>query len=132
VFKKILVANRGEIACRIIASAKRMGIATVVVYSEADRNTMHVREADEAICIGPPPATESYLNGDCIIGACRESGAEAIQPRDGFLAENADFVERLDHAGFEVIGPTAFGIRAMGDKIASKKLAAEAGVHVIP
>ncbi len=131
-FKKILVANRGEIACRIIASAKRMGIATVAVYSEADRNTMHVREADEAICIGPPPATESYLNGDCIIGACRESGAEAIHPGYGFLSENADFVEKLDHAGFAFIGPKAFAIRAMGDKIASKKLAAEAGVHVIP
>ena len=131
-FRKILIANRGEIACRIIASAKRMGIATVAVYSEADRNMKHVREADEASCIGKPPVAESYLNGDRIIQVCQESGAEAIHPGYGFLSENADFAEKLEIAGIAFIGPKADAIRAMGDKITSKKLAAEAGVHVIP
>ncbi|MCY4228289.1 MAG: acetyl/propionyl/methylcrotonyl-CoA carboxylase subunit alpha [Gammaproteobacteria bacterium] len=131
-FKKILIANRGEIACRIIASAKRMGIATVAVYSEADRDIRHVREADEAICIGKPPAAESYLNGDRIIAACQDSGAEAIHPGYGFLSENAEFAEKLQAAGIAFIGPKACAIRAMGDKITSKKLAAEAGVNTIP
>ncbi len=131
-FKKILIANRGEIACRIISSAKQMGIATVAVYSEADRKTKHVREADEAICIGTPPAVESYLNGDRILEAVRESGAEAIHPGYGFLSENAEFAERLEQHGIAFIGPKAHAIRVMGDKITSKKLAADAGVHIIP
>jgi len=131
-FKKILIANRGEIACRIITSAKHMGIATVAVYSEADRNTKHVHEADEAICIGAPPAIESYLNGDRILEACQQSGAEAIHPGYGFLSENAEFSERLEQEGLIFIGPKPHAIRVMGDKITSKKLAADAGVHVIP
>ncbi|MYB35614.1 MAG: acetyl/propionyl-CoA carboxylase subunit alpha, partial [Gammaproteobacteria bacterium] len=131
-FKKILIANRGEIACRIIDSAKRMGIATVAMYSEADRDTKHVHMADEAFCIGAPPAAESYLNGDRIIEVCQESGAEAIHPGYGFLSENAGFAEKLEEAGIVFIGPKAHAIRAMGDKITSKKLAAKAGVNTIP
>lgn len=109
-----------------------MGIATVAVYSEADRNTRHVHEADEATCIGKSSATESYLNGDRIIEVCLESGAEAIHPGYGFLSENADFAEKLEVAGITFIGPKSHAIRAMGDKITSKKLAAEAGVNTIP
>ncbi|NDW04115.1 acetyl-CoA carboxylase biotin carboxylase subunit [Jiella pacifica] len=131
-FKKILIANRGEIACRVIKTARRMGIATVAVYSDADRDAMHVRMADEAVHIGPPQANQSYLLGDRIIAACKETGAEAVHPGYGFLSENADFCEKLENAGIVFIGPKPRAIRAMGDKITSKKLAAEAGVSTVP
>lgn len=131
-FKKILIANRGEIACRVIKTARRMGIATVAVYSDADRDAMHVRMADEAVHLGPPQANQSYLLGDRIIAACKQSGAEAVHPGYGFLSENADFCEKLENAGVIFIGPKPRAIRAMGDKITSKKLAAEAGVSTVP
>ncbi|WAP67596.1 acetyl-CoA carboxylase biotin carboxylase subunit [Jiella pelagia] len=131
-FKKILIANRGEIACRVIKTARRMGIATVAVYSDADRDAMHVRMADEAVHIGPPQANQSYLLSDRIIAACRQTGAEAVHPGYGFLSENADFCEKLENAGIVFIGPKPKAIRAMGDKITSKKLAAEAGVSTVP
>jgi propionyl-CoA carboxylase alpha chain len=131
-FKKILIANRGEIAVRIIKTAKRMGIATVAVYSEADADALHVREADEAIAIGPPPSAESYLRIDRILAACRESGAEAVHPGYGFLSENPDFATALEAAGIVFIGPPPQAIAAMGDKIAAKKIAAVAGVATVP
>jgi len=131
-FKKILIANRGEIACRVIKTARRMGIATVAVYSEADIDAVHVEMADEAIAIGPAPASQSYLVGDKIIAACKETGAEALHPGYGFLSENADFCERLEAEGIVFIGPKPKAIRAMGDKITSKKIAAEAGVSTVP
>jgi propionyl-CoA carboxylase alpha chain len=131
-FKKILIANRGEIACRVIKTARRMGIRTVAVYSEADRDALHVELADEAVCIGPPPSKESYLVADGIIAACRQSGAQAVHPGYGFLAENATFARRLEKEGIVFIGPQADAIAAMGDKIASKKLARQAGVNTIP
>jgi propionyl-CoA carboxylase alpha chain len=131
-FKKILIANRGEIACRVIKTARKMGIKTVAVYSEADRDAMHVEMADEAVCIGPPPSKESYLMIDKIIAACKETGAEAVHPGYGFLSENAGFCERLENAGIVFIGPKAHSIKAMGDKIASKKLAMAAHVTTIP
>ena len=131
-FQKILIANRAEIACRVIATARRMGIATVAVYSEADKGALHVRLADEAVCVGPPPSQQSYLNVDAIINACRESGAEAVHPGYGFLSENAGFARELERAGIVFIGPGADAIEAMGDKIASKALAKDAGVNTIP
>jgi propionyl-CoA carboxylase alpha chain len=131
-FKKILIANRGEIACRIIRAARRMGIATVAVYSEADADALHVREADEAIAIGPSPSAESYLRIDRIIEAARASGAEAVHPGYGFLSENARFAEALAAAGIVFIGPDARAIAAMGDKIESKKLAVAAGITTVP
>jgi propionyl-CoA carboxylase alpha chain len=131
-FKKILIANRGEIACRVIKTARKMGIKTVAVYSEADRDAMHVEMADESVCIGPPPSKESYLMIDKIIAACKETGAEAVHPGYGFLSENAGFCERLENAGIVFIGPKAHSIKAMGDKIASKKLAMAAHVTTIP
>lgn len=131
-FKKILIANRGEIACRVIKTARRMGIATVAVYSEADAGALHVELADEAVCIGPAPSKQSYLVMDNIIAACRETGAEAVHPGYGFLSENEAFARRLEEAGIVFIGPKHAAIAAMGDKIASKKLAAEAGVNTIP
>ena len=131
-FQKILIANRAEIACRIIKTARRMGIATVAVYSEADRDALHVRCADEALCIGPAPSQQSYLNANAIIAACRESGAEAVHPGYGFLSENADFARELERAGIVFIGPGVAAIEAMGDKIASKALAQKAGVNTIP
>ncbi len=131
-FKKILIANRGEIACRVIKSARKMGIATVAVYSEADRHAMHVEMADDAICIGPAPSRHSYLAMDTIIAACLETGAEAVHPGYGFLSENSEFCDRLEKAGIVFIGPKAHSIRAMGDKIASKKLAMAARVNTIP
>ncbi|MBW0145800.1 acetyl-CoA carboxylase biotin carboxylase subunit [Sphingomicrobium clamense] len=131
-FKKILIANRGEIACRVMRSAKKMGIATVAVYSDADAKAPHVQMADEAINIGPAAAAESYLVADKIIAACKETGAEAVHPGYGFLSERASFVEALDKAGIAFIGPPAPAIAAMGDKIESKKLAKEAGVNVVP
>ncbi|MBB3763060.1 acetyl-CoA carboxylase biotin carboxylase subunit [Sphingomicrobium lutaoense] len=131
-FKKILIANRGEIACRVMRTAKRMGIATVAVYSDADAKAPHVKMADEAVHIGPAPAAESYLFAEKIIAACKETGAEAVHPGYGFLSERASFVEALDKAGITFIGPPAPAIAAMGDKIESKKLAKEAGVNVVP
>jgi propionyl-CoA carboxylase alpha chain len=131
-FKKILIANRGEIACRVIRTARRMGIATVAVYSEADAEALHVREADEAVAIGPPPAAESYLKIDRIVAACQATGAEAVHPGYGFLSERPAFAEALAEAGIEFIGPTPQAIAAMGDKIESKKLAAAAGVTTVP
>jgi len=131
-FSKILIANRGEIACRVITTAKKMGIATVAVYSDADRHAPFVKMADEAMHIGPSPAAESYLVQDKIIAAAKQTGAEAIHPGYGFLSERASFVEALDKEGITFIGPPANAIAAMGDKIESKKLAREAGVNVVP
>ena len=131
-FKKILIANRGEIACRVIKTAKKMGIATVAVYSEADRDALHVELADEAVFIGPAPSRESYLAMDKIIAACRETGAQAVHPGYGFLSENEEFARRVEEEGIVFIGPKHGAIAAMGDKIASKKLALQAKVNVIP
>jgi propionyl-CoA carboxylase alpha chain len=130
--KKILIANRGEIACRVIKSARAMGIATVAVYSDADAGALHVRMADEAVHIGPAPANQSYLIIDNILRAIKETGADAVHPGYGFLSENRGFAEALDKAGVIFIGPPAGAIEAMGDKITSKKLAAEAGVSTVP
>ena len=131
-FSKILIANRGEIACRVIQTCQRMGIATVAVYSDADARAPFVKMADEAVHIGPAPASESYLLADKIIEACKQTGAEAVHPGYGFLSERASFVEALDKEGIVFIGPPAKAIAAMGDKIESKKLAKEAGVNVVP
>ncbi len=131
-FDKILIANRGEIACRIIRSCRELGIKTVAVYSEADDGTEHMRRADEAIAIGPAASTESYLVIDKIVEACKRSGAQAVHPGFGFLAENPAFVEALEAAGIVFIGPPPGAIRAMGDKIESKRLAAEAKVSTVP
>ncbi len=131
-FAKILIANRGEIACRVIRTARRMGIATVAVYSEADAEALHVRAADEAVLIGPAPAADSYLRIDRIIEACRKIGAEAVHPGYGFLSERADFAAALAGAGIVFIGPSPEAIAAMGDKIAAKRLAREAGVATVP
>ena len=131
-FSKILIANRGEIAVRIIKTCRRMGIATVVVHSEADADSMAVEMADEAVFIGPPPAAQSYLLADKIIDACRQTGAEAIHPGFGFLSENADFARRCADEGIVFIGPNPHAIEAMGDKIESKKFATKAGVSVAP
>ena len=131
-FKKILIANRGEIACRVIKTARKMGIKTVAVYSEADKDARHVELADEAVCIGPAPSRESYLVMDNIIKACKDTGAEAVHPGYGFLSENEGFAKRLEEEGITFIGPKHYSIAAMGDKIASKKLANEAKVNTIP
>ena len=131
-FKKILIANRGEIACRVIRTAKRMGIKTVAVYSDADARAPHVKMADEAVRLGPPPASESYLKAELIIDACKATGAEAVHPGYGFLSERTSFAEALDKAGIAFIGPPPKAIAAMGDKIESKKLAQAAGVNVVP
>jgi len=132
VFSKILIANRGEIACRVIHTARRMGIATVAVYSDADARAPHVKMADEAVHIGPSPAAESYLRADKIIAACKATDAQAVHPGYGFLSERASFVEALEAEGIAFIGPPASAIAAMGDKIESKKLALAAGVNVVP
>ena len=131
-FSKLLIANRGEIACRIIATARKLGIATVAVFSDADRDARHVLLADEAVHIGPPPPRESYLAIDKILAACRATGAEAVHPGYGFLSENADFARQVEAAGLVFIGPKPAAIAAMGDKIASKKLALAAKVNTIP
>src|ERR1700678_2680540 len=131
-FKRILIANRGEIACRIIKSARRMGVHTVAVYSDADRDALHVDMAATAIAIGPPPAAQSYLVVEKIVAACRESGAEAVHPGYGFLSERAAFAEALAAAGIVFIGPNPVAIAAMGDKIESKKAAARANVSTVP
>ncbi len=131
-FKKILIANRGEIACRIIKSAQRMGLKTVAVYSDADADALHVQMAGEHVNIGPPPAAESYLDAGAIIKAAITTKADAIHPGYGFLAENADFVRAVEKAGITFIGPSAGAIASMGDKIASKKIAVRAGVEIVP
>ena len=131
-FKKILIANRGEIACRVMKTAKKMGIKTVAVFSEADKEARHVQMADEAVCIGPAPSRESYLVMDRIIQACKDTGAEAVHPGYGFLSENEQFARRCEEEGIVFIGPKHQSIAAMGDKIASKKLAIEAKVNTIP
>ncbi|HJY17282.1 MAG TPA: acetyl-CoA carboxylase biotin carboxylase subunit, partial [Xanthobacteraceae bacterium] len=131
-FKRILIANRGEIACRIIKTARRMGIQTVAVYSEADRDALHVEMADDAVAIGPPPAAQSYLVIDNIVAACKSSGAEAVHPGYGFLSERAAFASALAKAGIVFIGPNPKAIAAMGDKIESKKAAARANVSTVP
>ncbi|HEY5325104.1 MAG TPA: acetyl-CoA carboxylase biotin carboxylase subunit, partial [Caldimonas sp.] len=131
-FKKILIANRGEIACRVIKTARRLGIATVAVYSEADRDALHVELADEAVAIGPAASRDSYLSMDKIIAACKQTGAEAVHPGYGFLSENEVFARRVEEEGIVFIGPKHASIAAMGDKIASKKLAAKANVSTIP
>src|SRR5690348_4228051 len=128
----LLIANRGEIACRVIRTARRLGVRTVAVYSDTDRNALHVRMADEAVHIGPSPARESYLCGDKIIAAAKATGAEAIHPGYGFLSENADFAEAVIDAGLTWVGPKPDAIRAMGLKDAAKKLMSEAGVPVTP
>ena len=131
-FKKILIANRGEIACRVIKTARRMGIATVAVFSDADRNALHVRMADEAVHIGPSPATQSYIVIDKIMAAVRQTGADAVHPGYGFLSENRAFAAALEAAGVVFIGPPSGAIEAMGDKITSKKLAQAAKVSTVP
>ncbi|HQZ02795.1 MAG TPA: acetyl-CoA carboxylase biotin carboxylase subunit [Thauera sp.] len=131
-FKKILIANRGEIACRVIKTARKMGIATVAVYSEADKGSLHVELADEGVCIGPAASKESYLVMDKIIAACKQTGAEAVHPGYGFLSENAEFSRRLEEEGITFIGPKHYSVGKMGDKIESKKLAMDAGVNTIP
>ncbi len=131
-FKKILIANRGEIACRVIKTARKMGIKTVAVYSDADRNALHVKMADEAVHIGPPPANQSYIVIDRIMEAIRATGAEAVHPGYGFLSERMDFAAALEREGVVFIGPPSPAIEAMGDKITSKKLAKEAGVSTVP
>ncbi|GAD22095.1 acetyl/propionyl/methylcrotonyl-CoA carboxylase subunit alpha [Acidovorax sp. MR-S7] len=131
-FTKILIANRGEIACRVIATAKKMGIATVAVYSDADKDARHVKLADEAVHIGAAPSRESYLLADRIIAAAKQTGAQAVHPGYGFLSENEAFAQRCEDEGIAFIGPKAHSIAAMGDKIASKKLANEAKVNTIP
>ncbi len=131
-FKKILIANRGEIACRVIKTARKMGIGTVAIYSDADRLALHVEMADEAIHIGPPQANQSYIVIDKVMAAIKDSGAEAVHPGYGFLSENPKFAEALDAAGVAFIGPPVKAIEAMGDKITSKKLAQEAGVSTVP
>ena len=131
-FTKILIANRGEIACRVILTARKMGIQTVAVYSDADKYARHVMLADEAVNIGPAPSRESYLQAEKIIAACKQTGAQAVHPGYGFLSENAGFAKRVEEEGIVFIGPKHYSIAAMGDKIESKKLAGAAGVNCIP
>ncbi|WP_170607077.1 acetyl-CoA carboxylase biotin carboxylase subunit [Ruegeria arenilitoris] len=131
-FNKILIANRGEIACRVIKTAQKMGIGTVAIYSDADKNALHVSMADEAVHIGPPPANQSYIVIDKVMDAIRQSGAEAVHPGYGFLSENAKFAEALEAEGVAFVGPPKGAIEAMGDKITSKKIAQDAGVSTVP
>ena len=131
-FDSLLVANRGEIACRVFRTAKRMGLRTIAVYSDVDADAMHVVAADEAVCIGPAPATESYLDIAKVIAAARSTGAEAIHPGYGFLSENAEFAQACMDAGIIFVGPPASAIRTMGSKMASKALMEAAGVPVLP
>ncbi|HET7089123.1 MAG TPA: biotin carboxylase N-terminal domain-containing protein, partial [Anaerolineae bacterium] len=131
-FKKILIANRGEIALRIQRACREMGIKSVVVYSEADRDAKYVKLADEAVCIGPPPSAQSYLNMPAIISTAEVTDAEAIHPGYGFLSENADFAERVERSGFAFIGPTPESIRIMGDKVSAKQTMIKSGVPCVP
>jgi acetyl-CoA carboxylase biotin carboxylase subunit len=132
VFEKILIANRGEIALRVLRACKELGVATVAVHSTADADAMHVRLADESVCIGPPPARESYLNIYSILAACEITGADAVHPGYGFLSENARFAEILNEHGIHFIGPKAEHIRLMGDKIEAKRTARRLGIPVVP
>jgi acetyl-CoA carboxylase biotin carboxylase subunit len=131
-FKRILIANRGEIACRVIRACREMKIATVAVYSDADADALHVRMADEAYNIGPPPSNESYLRGEKIIEVAKRAGAEAIHPGYGFLSENAKFVRQVTDAGIVFIGPPPEAMESMGGKISARKIAIDAGVPVVP
>ena len=131
-FKKLLIANRGEIACRVIKTAKKMGITTVAIYSDADKNSLHVEMADEAIHIGPPPANQSYIVIDKVMAAIKESGAQAVHPGYGFLSENSKFAEALAAEGVAFVGPPVGAIEKMGDKITSKKIAQDANVSTVP
>ncbi|HEY7684210.1 MAG TPA: acetyl-CoA carboxylase biotin carboxylase subunit [Gemmatimonadales bacterium] len=131
-FKKVLIANRGEIALRVIRACRELGIATVAVYSEADRESLHVRFADDDVCVGPPPSRQSYLRSTSLIAAAEITGADAIHPGYGFLAENAEFADTCKASGITFIGPTGDQIRAMGDKATAKRLAQEAGVPTVP
>ena len=131
-FKKILIANRGEIACRVIKSAQAMGIKTVAIYSDADVQSLHVKMADEAVHIGPSPANESYIVIEKVLDAVRQTGADAVHPGYGFLSENKVFAEALEVEKVTFIGPPASAIESMGDKITSKKLAQDAGVNTVP
>src|SRR6202142_4657943 len=131
-FTKILIANRGEIACRVIKTARKMGLKTVAVYSDADRDALHVEMADEAVHLGPPPAAQSYLLIDKIVEACKATGAQAVHPGYGFLSEREAFPRALEAAGIVFIGPNPKAIAAMGDKIESKKAAAAANVSTVP
>ncbi|RZO34014.1 MAG: acetyl-CoA carboxylase biotin carboxylase subunit [Rhodobacteraceae bacterium] len=131
-FKKVLIANRGEIALRVIRACKEMGISTVAVHSTADMNAMHVRMADESVCIGPPPSNKSYLSIPAIISACEVTGAEAIHPGYGFLSENSNFVDIINDHGIQFIGPTAEHIRIMGDKITAKETMKALQVPCVP
>lgn len=130
--KKLLIANRGEIALRIMRSAREMGINTVAVYSEADRNALHVRYADEAVCIGPPPSVQSYLNGAAIINACKQTGATAIHPGYGFLSENAAFARDVKNAGLLLVGPSAEAMEIMGNKLSAKAAAGKFNIPMVP
>ena len=132
VIRSVLIANRGEIALRILRACRELGVKTVAVHSEADADAKYVRLADESVCIGPPPSKESYLSIDKIIAACKQTGAEAVHPGYGFLSENPEFARRLEENGIIFIGPKHYSMAAMGDKIASKKLALEARVNTIP
>src|SRR3954454_4440589 len=131
-FKKLLIANRGEIACRIIRTCRKLDIATVAVFSEADADALHVQLADEKVLLGPPPAAESYLAVDKILGACRLTGAEAVHPGYGFLSERAAFARALADAGIRLVGPTADVMDAMGRKDHAREIAVAAGVPVVP
>ncbi len=131
-FKKILIANRGEIALRIQRACRELGVKAVMVYSEADREAKYVKLAEEAVCIGPAPSAQSYLNMPAIISAAEVTDAEAIHPGYGFLSENADFAERVEKSGFQFIGPTPESIRIMGDKVSAKQAMIKAGVPCVP
>ena len=130
--KKVLIANRGEIALRILRACREMGIATVAVHSEADRESLHVKLADESVCIGPAPSPQSYLQIPALIAAAEVTGADAIHPGYGFLAENANFAEQVEQSGFIFIGPKADTIRLMGDKVSAKKAMIASGVPCVP
>ena len=129
---KLLVANRGEIALRVLRSAKEMGIATVAIYSEADRNALHVRYADEAVCVGPPASKDSYLRGDKILAVCKELGVDAIHPGYGFLSENAGFARAVREAGLIFVGPSPEAMEIMGDKLSAKQAVQAYNIPLVP